>query len=184
MPRTRRGARAAPAPRGGGAAAAIPEPEAGLASGIVIGLRDRVDRDLAADFTTVGASHVVAISGWNIAIVAACVAALCGRFSRRRRALITAAAIVAYVVFAGASPSVVRAATMAGVVLIARESGRAGAGGGRARLGGIAPAARRPAPGLRRRLPALGAGDGRDPRMGDAARRRGSARGEDGCPAG
>src|SRR5262249_15219442 len=44
-------------------AAAIPEPEAGLAAGIVIGLRDRVDRDLAAAFTTVGASHVVAISG-------------------------------------------------------------------------------------------------------------------------
>ena len=107
-------------------AAAIPEPEAGLASGIVIGLRDRVDRDLAADFTTVGASHVVAISGWNIAIVAACVAALCGRLSRRRRALVTAAAIIVYVAFAGASASVVRAAAMAGVVLIARESGRAG----------------------------------------------------------
>jgi competence protein ComEC len=107
-------------------AAAIPEPEAGLASGIVIGLRDRVDRDLAADFTTVGASHVVAISGWNIAIVAACVAALCGRLSRRRRAVVTVAAIVLYVAFAGASASVVRAAAMAGVVLIARESGRAG----------------------------------------------------------
>jgi competence protein ComEC len=107
-------------------AAAIPEPEAGLASGIVIGLRDRVDRDLAADFTTVGASHVVAISGWNIAIVAACVAAMCRRFSRRRRAFATAAAIVAYVAFAGASASVVRAAAMAGVVLVARESGRAG----------------------------------------------------------
>jgi competence protein ComEC len=107
-------------------AAAIPEPEAGLAAGIVIGLRDRVDRDLAADFTTVGASHVVAISGWNIAIVAASVAALGGGLARRRRALLTAAAIVAYVAFAGASPSVVRAAVMAGVVLIARESGRAG----------------------------------------------------------
>jgi competence protein ComEC len=107
-------------------AAAIPEPEAGLASGIVIGLRDRVDRDLAADFTTVGASHVVAISGWNIAIVAACVAALCGRLSRRRRAFVTVAAIVTYVAFAGASASVVRAAAMAGVVLLARESGRAG----------------------------------------------------------
>jgi competence protein ComEC len=106
--------------------AAIPEPEAGLASGIVIGLRDRVDRDLAADFTTVGASHVVAISGWNIAIVAACIAALCGGLSRRRRAFVTAVAIVAYVAFAGASASVVRAAAMAGVVLIARESGRAG----------------------------------------------------------
>ncbi|MCI0583043.1 MAG: ComEC/Rec2 family competence protein [Chloroflexi bacterium] len=103
---------------------AIPEPEAGLASGILIGLRDRVDRDLAAAFTTVGASHVVAISGWNIAIVAATLGALAGRFARRRRAALTAIAIVAYVVFVGASPSVVRAAAMAGVVLLARELGR------------------------------------------------------------
>jgi competence protein ComEC len=111
---------------GGALAAAIPEPEAGLAAGIVVGLRDRVDRSLAADFTTVGASHIVAISGWNIAIVAASVAALAGSWARRRRALLTAVAIVTYVVFAGASPSVVRAAAMAGVVLVARESGRAG----------------------------------------------------------
>jgi competence protein ComEC len=107
-------------------ARAIPEPEAGLAAGIVVGLRDRVDRDLAAAFTTAGASHVVAISGWNIAIVAAAVAALGGRFARRRRSILTMIAIVAYVAFVGASPSVLRAATMAGVVLLARESGRAG----------------------------------------------------------
>jgi len=107
-------------------AAAIPEPEAGLAAGIVIGLRDRVDRDLAAAFTAVGASHVVAISGWNIAIVAATVAALAGRLARRRRAVILVASIVTYVLFAGASASVVRAAAMAGVVLVARETGRAG----------------------------------------------------------
>jgi competence protein ComEC len=111
---------------GAALAAAIPEPEAGLAAGIVVGLRDRVDRALAADFTTVGASHVVAISGWNIAIVAASVAALAGGWARRRRALLTAIAIIAYVSFAGASPSVVRAAAMAGVVLMARETGRAG----------------------------------------------------------
>ena len=119
LERLRRGA-------GDALAAAIPEPEAGLAAGIVIGLRDRVDRDLAADFTTVGASHVVAISGWNIAIVAATVAALARGFGRRRRSVILALAIVVYVLFAGASASVVRAAAMAGVVLIARESGRAG----------------------------------------------------------
>jgi competence protein ComEC len=107
-------------------AATIPEPEAGLAAGIVIGLRDRVDRDLAAAFTTAGASHVVAISGWNIAIVAASVAALGGRFGRRRRSILTVVAITAYVVFVGASPSVLRAAAMAGIVLLARESGRAG----------------------------------------------------------
>jgi competence protein ComEC len=107
-------------------AAAIPEPEAGLAAGIAIGLRDRVDRALAADFTTVGASHVVAISGWNIAIVGATIAALAGRIGRRRRTVLLSVAIVAYVLFAGASPSVVRAAAMAGVVLLARETGRAG----------------------------------------------------------
>lgn len=105
-------------------ARAVPEPEAGLASGILIGLRDRVDRDLATAFTAVGASHVVAISGWNIAIVAATLGALAGRVARRRRAALTAVAIVAYVIFVGATPSVVRAAAMAGVVLLARELGR------------------------------------------------------------
>ena len=104
----------------------LPEPEAGLAAGILIGLRDAVDRDLAAAFTTAGVSHVVAISGWNIAIVAAAIAALTGRLGRRRRSVMTVVAIVAYVAFAGGSPSVVRAALMAGVVLLARESGRAG----------------------------------------------------------
>ncbi len=104
----------------------LPEPEAGLAAGILIGLRDRVDRELAADFTTAGVSHVVAISGWNIAIVAAAVAAVAGSLDRRRRSVLTIAAIVVYVAFSGASPSVVRAGAMAGVVLLARESGRAG----------------------------------------------------------
>jgi competence protein ComEC len=109
-------------------ARALPEPEAGLAAGILIGLRDRVDRDLAAAFTTAGVSHVVAISGWNIAIVGAVVAALLrGRLGRRGRSVVTLAAIVAYTIFAGASASVVRAAVMAGVVILARESGRTGA---------------------------------------------------------
>ena len=119
LERLRRGA-------GDALAAAIPEPAAGLAAGIVVGLRDQVDRAVAADFTTVGASHVVAISGWNIAIVAASVAALAGGMARRRRAVLTMVSITVYVLFAGASASVVRAAAMAGVVLLARESGRAG----------------------------------------------------------
>ncbi len=105
---------------------ALPEPEAGLAAGILIGLRDRVDRDLAAAFTTAGASHVVAISGWNIAIVASTLGALAGGVRRRRRALLMALGIVAYVAFVGPSPSVVRAAGMAGVALLARELGRPG----------------------------------------------------------
>jgi competence protein ComEC len=105
---------------------AMPEPESGLAAGVLIGLRDRVDRDLAADFTTAGASHVVAISGWNIAIVASTLGAIAGGLRRRRRAALTALAIVLYVAFVGPSPSVVRAGVMAGVALLARELGRPG----------------------------------------------------------
>ena len=105
---------------------ALPEPAAGLAAGILVGLRDRVDRDVAAAFTTAGISHVVAISGWNIAIVGATIGALAGRLSRRRRSILIVAAIAIYVAFVGASASVLRAAAMAGVALLARESGRAG----------------------------------------------------------
>ena len=149
----------------------LPEPEAGLAAGILIGLRDLVDRDLAAAFTTAGVSHVVAISGWNIAIVAAAIGAMTGRLGRRRRSVVTIVAIVLYVAFAGASASVVRAALMAGVVLLARETGRAGRAA--AALGWAATHPARLGPGAHRRcrLPALVAGDGRADRLGDAAHR-------------
>jgi competence protein ComEC len=110
----------------------LPEPEGGLAAAILIGLRDRVDKNLAAAYTTAGVSHIVAISGWNISIVAATVAALLrGRLRRRNKAIVTILAIVAYTVFAGASASVIRAAVMAGVALLAAESGR----GSRAMVG-------------------------------------------------
>ena len=103
---------------------ALPEPVAGLAAGILVGLRDRVDRELAGDFTTAGVSHIVAISGWNIAIVATTLGALSGGLGRRRRAVATGIAIAIYVAFVGPSPSVVRAAAMAGCALLARELGR------------------------------------------------------------
>jgi competence protein ComEC len=104
---------------------ALPEPQAGLAAGILVGLRERVDRDLAAAFATAGVSHIVAISGWNIAIVAALVTALLGgRVGTRSRTLITLATIAGYTLVAGASPSVNRAALMATIGLTARAAGR------------------------------------------------------------
>ncbi|HEY2887402.1 MAG TPA: ComEC/Rec2 family competence protein [Candidatus Limnocylindrales bacterium] len=106
-------------------ARALPEPQAGLADGILIGLRERVNRDLAAAFTTAGVSHIVAISGWNIAIVAATVAAVLGtRVGPRSRTAITLVAIAGYTLIAGASPSVDRAAVMAAIGLTARAAGR------------------------------------------------------------
>ncbi len=105
---------------------AMPEPEAGLASGILIGLRERVSRSVGDDFTTTGLTHVVAISGWNIALVAGIATALLRGtgLGRRPRSLLVLAAIVAYTILSGAEASVIRAAVMGGVVIIAREGGR------------------------------------------------------------
>jgi competence protein ComEC len=105
---------------------AVPEPEAGLAAGILIGLRERVSREVADDFTITGLTHVVAISGWNIALVAGIVTALLrgAGLARRSRNAVVIVAIVVYTVLAGAEASVVRAAAMGGVVIVARESGR------------------------------------------------------------
>ena len=148
----------------------LPEPEAGLAAGILIGLRDRVDRDLAAAFTTAGVSHVVAISGWNIAIVAAAVAALAGRLRRRRRSVVTMLAIVAYVAFAGARHRSSAPARWPASCCSRARAARRSRGGG-PRLGGDAPARRRSGPHRRRGIPAVVAGDGRTDRLGDAADR-------------
>ena len=104
----------------------LPAPQAGLAAGILIGLRDQVDRDVAAEFTAAGLTHIVAISGWNIAVVAGVLAALMRSLSRRRRSIATLAAIAAYALAAGAGASVIRAAMMAAAVVGSRELGRPG----------------------------------------------------------
>jgi competence protein ComEC len=107
-------------------AQALPEPEAGLASGILIGLRERVTRDVVDAFTATGLTHVVAISGWNIALVGGIVTGLLRAtgIGRRARSTIVLVAIVGYTLLAGAEASVIRAAAMGAVVLLARESGR------------------------------------------------------------
>jgi competence protein ComEC len=109
-------------------ARALPEPEAGLASGIVVGRRDRVSRDVADDFSVTGLSHVVAISGWNIALVGAVIGGLlvAAGLQRRARTIAIITAVVLYTLLAGGGASVVRAAVMGGVALVARETGRPG----------------------------------------------------------
>jgi competence protein ComEC len=106
----------------------IPEPEAALGAGILLGVRSGIDPEVGDAFARAGLTHVVAISGWNIAIVAALIAALLRPAARLRggRRLVPAAtigAIAAYVLLTGASPSVVRAALMAGAMLISRLGG-------------------------------------------------------------
>lgn len=106
----------------------VPEPEAALGAGILLGVRSSIAPEVADAFAVAGLTHVVAISGWNIAIVAAIVGALLRPLEERRGGRWLApsgagATIVAYVVLTGASPSVVRAALMAGAMMVSRFGG-------------------------------------------------------------
>ena len=111
----------------------VPEPEAALGAGILLGVRSAIAPDVNEAFARAGLTHVVAISGWNIAIVAALVAAAARPVERRggrwSAAVLVTATVAGYVVLTGATQSVVRAALMAGALLVARLGGsRAHAG--------------------------------------------------------
>ncbi|TME34082.1 MAG: ComEC/Rec2 family competence protein [Chloroflexi bacterium] len=106
----------------------VPEPEASLGAGILLGVRASIDPAVSSAFATAGLTHVVAISGWNIAIVGMLVARLLEPLRRRAggRMLaepITALLIGGYVVLVGSSPSVIRAALMAGALMLGRQAG-------------------------------------------------------------
>lgn len=106
----------------------IPAPAGGLAAAIVVGLRERVDERLADAFTVTGLGHVVALSGWNVAITMAVAERALRRFTltRRRWSLIGIAML--YGLFAGASASVIRASVMSAAAVLAETIGRKGAG--------------------------------------------------------
>jgi len=107
------------------AVAPLPDAEGGLLPGLVVGDTSRLDPDLRADFQAVGLTHLTAVSGTNVAIVLAAVLALAGRtgVSLRARPVLAALGLVAFVVLARPSPSVLRAAAMGVVGLLALATG-------------------------------------------------------------
>jgi len=107
----------------------LPEPHAGLAQGVLFGAKARVPDDLRADMQTTGTSHLVAVSGQNVTIVAAFViAALAWLIGRRPAAWLSLASIAGYAVLVGGQPSVVRAATMGAVYVLSVVTGRQNTG--------------------------------------------------------
>jgi competence protein ComEC len=103
----------------------LPEPHASLAAGILFGERSSIPNDLRDDMRDTGTSHLVAVSGQNVTIVAAMIiAALAWLIGRRPAAWVSLAAIAGYALLVGVQPSVVRAAIMGAVYVLATISGR------------------------------------------------------------
>jgi len=107
------------------AAGPLPADERGLLPGLVEGDTSGLDPGLKDDFQATGLTHIVAVSGTNVAFILAAALVLCGwlRVGLRWRAPVSALALVAFVVLARPSPSVLRAAVMGTIGLVALATG-------------------------------------------------------------
>ncbi len=101
-------------------AAGLPEPSAGLLAGILLGDQRGIAPEIDDAFSKVGASHIVAISGFNMVILSGVVMAGLKNLGvgERRAGVIAIAVIVVYTVFVGANAAVVRAAVMSSLLVI------------------------------------------------------------------
>jgi len=106
-------------------ARAVPQPMASYLAGILVGAKGVVGQDIKDQFSRTGTSHILAISGYNITIVAAVLMALLAPLGRRRAYWLAVLGIMLFVVLVGGTASVVRAAIMGILVLTARQLGRA-----------------------------------------------------------
>ncbi len=108
------------------ATSTLPGDGGALLTGLAIGDTTAVDDRLDAAMKASSLSHLTAVSGANCAIVVGLVfgAAALLRLSRGVRVALALAALLGFVVLVTPEPSVLRAAVMAGIVLLALLGGR------------------------------------------------------------
>jgi competence protein ComEC len=104
----------------------LPEPTASLLIGILLGIQSSIPQDVWLAFNRTGTSHILVISGWNISIIVMSLLAIGQRLGWRRwpNTAVALGMIVIYVLFVGATPSVMRAALMGVIVALAQPLGR------------------------------------------------------------
>jgi competence protein ComEC len=102
-----------------------PDPEASLFAGILLGVEYNIPESVRTAFEETGTSHIIAISGFNIAIVAGLFARTFGRWMGPYKGGIAAlGGITLYTILVGADAAVVRAAIMGSISLLAGLVGR------------------------------------------------------------
>jgi competence protein ComEC len=107
-----------------GVRTALPEPLASFGLGLLVGIRALIPKDMQAELTLVGLSHLVAVSGYNLTIIVAAVDRSLGRFGRGIALASSLWLIVGFLIVTGASASIVRASVVSVLSLLAAFYGR------------------------------------------------------------
>lgn len=103
----------------------IPEPEAGLSLGLLLGVKRALGDDLETAFRRSGIIHIVVLSGYNIMIVVTFILYVLGSiFGRKWSAVFGIGGIIIFALMVGLGATVLRASLMASLLLIMGLTGR------------------------------------------------------------
>lgn len=100
-------------------------PESSLAGGLVLGLKGGFDEDMRNNLIETGTIHIVALSGYNVSVVAEGVMKVFKQiFSQNISIVLGIIMILLFVIMTGAEATAVRAGVMATIMLVGRMTGR------------------------------------------------------------
>lgn len=103
---------------------ALPEPLASFGMGLLIGQRANLPDQVYQSLLMVGLVHIIAVSGYNLTIILRASKGLFSKYSRRLSLLFAFALMGVFLLFAGASASIVRAAIVSTLAILAAYYGR------------------------------------------------------------
>lgn len=103
----------------------MPYNQAVFLSGLTVGGKSEFSKELREKFKASGTLHLVALSGYNISIIVTYLGGFFAWFMSRRKSLwLSILFIILFVMMAGAEASIVRAAIMGMILVVAEQSGR------------------------------------------------------------
>ncbi|MCA9337879.1 ComEC/Rec2 family competence protein [Candidatus Saccharibacteria bacterium] len=102
----------------------LPEPLASFGMGLLIGQRATLDKQITEQLTTTGLIHIVAVSGYNLTVIVGMSQRLFAKRSRYQSLVFSLGLIGVFLLMTGSSPSIVRAAIVSVMSLIAWYFGR------------------------------------------------------------
>ncbi len=103
----------------------ISPPESDLANGLLLGARGGFDTTTRDEFISTGTIHIIALSGYNVTIVAEGTMKVLGFiFAESMGIVLGMVVVVLFVLLGGATATAVRAGIMALIALFARKTGR------------------------------------------------------------
>jgi competence protein ComEC len=98
----------------------LTEPEAGLAEGLLLGVKQALGDTVEEAFRKSGIIHIVVLSGYNVMLVVAFIMYILAPFPRKVQLGVGLLAITSFALIVGLSATVLRATIMAGLFLIAQ----------------------------------------------------------------